>query len=359
MEKILWNEKDFTIEYLKTSITINSYIGCNLGCEYCILSSLEFPEKAMKIYDEASVVEQLLIHKYFTRDLTPISVNNKSDPLLPEVKQSTFRIFKILEQEKLKNPIYLISKMELSRKDIEFLDSLELNIYVFYSFSGLGDNLEKVTFDYQERRIQKLKAAHRIKKIHYWRPLIVGQNDDEETIKRMIDIVAPIFDASIVSGLRVNEKVNSKFQELKIDVPFNDYTKKHKYVEKNVFERINQLRNIYYPNYLLFRHTSCLTSYWQNKPDFLHNDRKPTNCIVFNCPNTVNCSNRKKPDVKIIAENLNKIGRQNNYVIKNDHIMFEGAMSQEDLSYLNINLGFKALSEKKELTVSESVIEVD
>jgi hypothetical protein len=54
-----------------------------------------------------------------------------------------------------------------------------------------------------------------------------------------------------------------------------------------------------------------------------------------------------------------KIGRDNAYELRKDHIMFEGAMSQEDLSYLNINLGFKALSEKKELTVSESVIEVD
>jgi DNA repair photolyase len=259
LEKQLWNGKDFTIEYLKTSITINSYIGCNLGCEYCILSSLEFPEKPLKIMNENSLVEQLYSHKYFTLNLTPISVNNKSDPLLPEVKQSTFKIFKLLEEANIKNPIYLISKMDLNERDIEFLDSLDLNIYVFFSFSGLGSNLERVTLGFQERRINKLRNAKKIKKIHYWRPLIAGENDDEMTITRMLDIVAPVFDASIVSGLRVNEKVNSKFKELQIDVPFNDYTKKHKYVEKHVFERVNHIRNQLYPNYLLFRHTSCLT----------------------------------------------------------------------------------------------------
>ncbi|WNQ09658.1 hypothetical protein MJA45_18760 [Paenibacillus aurantius] len=358
MEKVLWNGRDYTIEYLKTSISINAYVGCYLGCEYCILSSLEFPERPLKIFDEESLVEQLLQNQYFTHDITPISINNKSDPLLREVKQSTMNILKILERYRLQNPIYLISKLELTDEDLEYLDSLNLNIYVFFSFSGLDTQLEKVTISYQERRIRRLAQAKNIKKIHYWRPLIAGENDSEEQIRHMLEVVSPVFNVSIVSGLRVNETVNERFSNLNKNVPFNEYTKKHKYVEKEVFERVNRIRNDICPDYLLFRHTSCITSYWLGKPDFLHNDRKPLNCTVFNCPNHFRCSNRQKPPESHINEMLFKISRDNEYEIRDDHIMFSGAMSQEDLSFLNLNLGFKALSEKKLPTVSESVIEV-
>ncbi|KGE16523.1 hypothetical protein [Paenibacillus wynnii] len=358
MEKLLWNDRDYSIEYLKTSISINTHVGCYLGCEYCILSSLEFPKRPLQILDEESVVEQLLQNKYFTKDITPISINNKSDPLLREVKNSTFNIMKILEKYNIKNPIYLISKIELTEKEIEFLDSLELNLYVFFSFSGLKTDLEKVTAEYQVRRIKKLEKAKNIKKIHYWRPLITGENDSNEQIKHMLELVSPIFDVSVISGLRVNDTVNERLVNLDKNVPFNEYTKKHKYVEKEVFDRINKIRKELCPEYLLFRHTSCITCYWLEKADFLHNDRKNFNCTVFDCPNIRRCSERKMPDHSLIREMMLRIGIKNNYEIREDHIMFMGALSQEDLSYLNLNLSFKALSEIKLPTVSESVIEV-
>ncbi|MRG27782.1 hypothetical protein [Laceyella tengchongensis] len=357
--KVLWKGKDFTIEYLKTSISINSFVGCYLGCEYCILYSLEFPSKPLKIMDEEDAVMQLLAHKYFTFGLTPISINNKSDPLLKEVKDSTFKIMKVLERERVTNPIYLISKLELTDEDIDFLDSLKLNVYVFYSFSGLGNHLEKVSTRYQEYRIKKLSHARNIKKIHYWRPLIVGENDDETTIRHMLEVVSSVFDVSIVSGLRVNEKVKKAFDRLNISVPFNNYTIKHKYVEKEVFERVRQIRDEICPDYPLFRHTSCLTSYWAGTPDFNHHDRKKINCTIFNCPNQSVCATRKKPSTDLIDKLLSRIGKENEYEIREDHVMFKGVMSQEDLSFLNLNMGFKALSEKKAPTASESVIEVE
>lgn len=358
-DKVFWKGKDFTIEYLKTSISINAYVGCYLGCEYCILSSLEFPSRPLKIIDEEAAVMQLLAHKYFTRGLTPISINNKSDPLLKEVKESTFKIMKVLERERVTNPIYLISKLELTDEDIAFLDSLELNVYVFYSFSGLGNHIEKVSTRYQEYRIKKLSQAKNIKKIHYWRPLIVGENDDEATIRHMLEVVSQVFDVSIVSGLRVNESVKKTFDRLNISVPFNNYTIKHKYVEKEVFERVNRIRNEICPDYPLFRHTSCLTSYWAGKPDFNHHDRKKINCTMFDCPNQSVCATRQKPTNEKIDKLLSWIDKDNEYEIREDHVMFKGVMSQEDLSFLNINMGFKALSEKKAPTASESVIEVE
>jgi len=318
---------------------------------------LKFPAKPLKILDEEALVIQLLENKYFTSGLTPISINNKSDPLLLEVKASTFEILKIMQRYELDNPIYIISKLELTEKDIEFLDSLDLNLFVFFSFSGLQTDLEKVSITYQEKRIKKLEQAKGFKKIHYWRPLIAGENDSDQQIEYMFDVVAPVFDASVVSGLRVNDKVNSKLLQLNKNVTFNDYTKRHKYVEKEVFHRIQKIRMERCPDYLLFRHTSCMTCYWTGSADFLHNDRYSFNCNVFDCPNTHLCSQRKLPDHSQIREKMQVIGIDNHYEVLKDHILFSGALSQEDLSYLNLNLGFKALSEVKVPTVSESVIE--
>lgn len=230
---------------------------------------------------------------------------------------------------------------------------------MFYSFSGLGNHLEKVSTRYQEYRIKKLAQTKRIKKIHYWRPLIVGENDDEETIRHMLEVVSPVFDVSIVSGLRVNETVKKTFDRMNINVPFNNYTIKHKYVEKEVFDRINRIRNEICPDYQLFRHTSCLTSYWAGLPDFNHHDRKPLNCTVFDCPNQSVCSKRSKPNATHISKLLAQIGKDNEFEIRKDHVFFRGELNQEDLSFLNLNMGFKALCEKKAPTVSESVIEVE
>jgi DNA repair photolyase len=358
VDKVLWHSKDYSMEYLKTSISINSYVGCNLGCEYCILSTLEFPERPLKIMDEDAVVMQLLENCYFIRDVTPISINNKSDPWLPEVKESTFQILKLLEQQQINNPIYLISKLELTENDIDFLDALDLRIYVFFSISGLKGDLERLSEKYHKRRVSKLASAKNIKKIHYWRPLIMGENDSDESIRMMLQMVHPVFDASVVSGLRVNEAVYSRLKNLEKEVPYNEYTKKHKFVEKEVFDRIHKIRNEVCPDYLLFRHTSCVTSYWMGQPDFLHNNRKPQNCAVFHCPNTWRCQTRRKPDSDTINMLLYRINRTNEYEIREDHILFKGELTQEDLSFLNLNLQFKSFCGSLLLSASESVIEV-
>lgn len=73
------------IEYLKSSISISSYTGCSIGCKYCILSSLSNHNVIDKIYDEQELIINLLKHKYFVRNFTPITINNRTDPFLTPI----------------------------------------------------------------------------------------------------------------------------------------------------------------------------------------------------------------------------------------------------------------------------------
>ena len=86
------------IEYLKSSISISSYSGCTINCKYSILSSLKNRLDVVKVFDEEQLVEDLFQNKFFVKDFTPVTINNRTDPFLNKiVKESTFKILDCFE----------------------------------------------------------------------------------------------------------------------------------------------------------------------------------------------------------------------------------------------------------------------
>ena len=147
------------IQYLKSFLSINTHVGCNLGCAYCICHAFGLPTSPQKITTPKQLMKLLFKNKYFLPNVTPIAINNKSDPLLPEVKDSTLEVLKLFAKYKLKNPLIIISKLSYSPEEVDLIESFSLNLYHFTSYSGLSFPLEKVNNKIQKKNIKLLSKT--------------------------------------------------------------------------------------------------------------------------------------------------------------------------------------------------------
>jgi len=83
------------VEYRKSGLSLNHIQGCPLGCAYCIrhtygLWDQDLPRALMT---DADAVEQLVSHRYFQPDITPIQLFNRAtDPFLPVVRPHIFAV---------------------------------------------------------------------------------------------------------------------------------------------------------------------------------------------------------------------------------------------------------------------------
>lgn len=333
----------YAVEYLKSSLSVSSYVGCPMGCKYCVLSSLDFETKLQKITEENDLVKRLLSNRYFVSGFTPISINNRTDPFLnTSVKSSTFKILELLAENKVKNPLLLITKRSLTQTELKFLDGLNLNTHLFLSYSGLPKLVEPINDTLDKDFLANLKKAENIKPIHYWRPIIEGINDDEPTLEKVLRHVQPHFFCSIVSGIRLTKEVRNSLKKCTgIKFKLNPEHAVHKYLSSETTRRILELRNRVCQDYLLFRHTSCVLSFLSGIPDYNAHYVKPQNCI-FGCPNYALCDRIGRPPNGKIEKLLKHIGKEGmRHTFEDKNLNFEGTLSQEERSFLRHNLMFK------------------
>ena len=342
------------LNYLKSSISISSYDGCTIGCEYCILSTLEDRNKVKKIADENELVSELLSFRLYTKSI-PISVNNQTEPFLnKEVTDSTIKILKILQERKVENPIMLITKGYLNDEQIKELSKIKLSLIILYTFSGLSEKMENRSEKIQIETMEKLSKLENIKLLNYYRPIIEGINTDSETINHVTAIVSKYCKASIISGIRINTYLDEKLSKLGVKIP-PKYDPDHKVLLPETYQKILKTFEKINPQYPVFKKTSCGISYILNRADYNGHSARiyycSPKCISYpicigsskigfcneKCPNYLNC---KKESERIISEKdfqtlLEEIGLGNSkFEIKEHYIKMEGTYWQEEISYL-------------------------
>ena len=295
------------VQYLKSALSVNTHYGCDLDCVYCILSAHGFPGEPLRMVEPEDAVTLLYNSGYPLKMGMPIAVNNKSEPLHPLVKKDTFRILELLAKKKIKNPVQIISKLGYDDEDLEFLEKLSMNLYHFTSYAGLPSAVEPVNDKKRLDTIKTLKENTSIKVIHYWRPIIEGVNDRIDDMVNILDFVAHNCDATLVSGIKLPKTVIQNLKEcVGIDIEYDYLSTEIKRLNPDVFRALAKISHEKYPDFPLFRHTSCVFSFFESYPDYWCNYTfGDSNCNPY-CPKFKECTGNHFPSPELIQKEIRR-----------------------------------------------------
>ncbi len=331
------------IEFLKSGISINSQLGCNIGCKYCIVG--EFQRNVEKEASPQAIVSQLKSHRFYHENI-PLIINNRSEPLFPELKPDTVEFLRLLKENGFNNPKILISKLPFGSDNMDVLNNN--NVFIFRTISGLPAHVEPTSTKSNIHKIlienSHIKENTDAKIIHYWRPVIRRLNSSEETIKDMLTNVCPHFDASVVSGIRVTHHIKTLMEQFGGDLSDWNEDTNHKFLPPDIWNNILTCREKINPDYLLFRHTSCTISYFTNKPDYnLHycKAKNLKNCQT--CPLYNKCTSfEKNINENELNQYFKQLGKIFTYEISaKNTLKINTPIYQDELSFLKMATQYK------------------
>ena len=350
--------KELSIEYLKSYLSINSYIGCTINCAYCFLAPIKIvPMRPIKVIDEKELVNQTVNSIYFKENVTVLSLNNRTDPFItPEVAESTYKILKELNDRGLKNIVTVTTKgliTEEMAKKLSELDNIRLVIIV--TFNGINQKIQPISPEVQKNTMINISKYKNIRLLQQCRPIIKGINDSFEILNETVKFASKYCDATIYQGIRVNDAIKERLKEREYD--YTGKQDRHKVKDKEVDDIFKEIEKDFNGEYHIFDHTSCCLSYIFEEKDYnMHYKKK--NCDNT-CPNFSKCMSNEsiKINEEIIRKELNKINVYDEYELNGDEIYIKGSLNDEQRSYIRHVLGLSAKSEKRESTYSEKIME--
>jgi DNA repair photolyase len=333
------------IEYRKSGLSVNHVVGCPLNCAYCVRhfwDNFEQKEPQLLASDEQAF-SRLLAHECFIPHKTPIQLFNRAtDPFLPAVKPHTFRFAALMDEHKLTNHLLVITRYRVSQSDVVFLESLtNVKITLLFTYSGMnGSSIEPIP---ESIPTDSIKVASeyksRIKTILYWRPIVPGWNDSEETLAKVLR-VARFADAIVFTGLFFRKQQDAFFRRNGIGVPYQEFHRR-KVLPSELESRVlaaYQKSGIGVP---IFRKTSCAVSHIHGYSDYNGHYGVPELCDI--CPKDqlglcARC--HLKPTDSEFQELLSRYGYATAYEISDGHITTSD-LSEEERYHVQHSLGFQ------------------
>ncbi|MBU2616026.1 MAG: hypothetical protein KKC19_02890 [Nanoarchaeota archaeon] len=348
------DRKPYALEYLKSALSVNTHVGCVLGCEYCVVDEFA-PGGIGRIYSPEEAVDTLLGSTLFIPEITPITLNNRTDPLLPEVSRDTFEMVRILNEKGIRNPRVIVSKLHLKKEGLRTLEDSCAETYFFVTYSNLPSPVERVPHRLQRESLKTLSEGIRVHPIHYWRPLIQGLNDDVQSLEEVLRDVSPVCEGSVLSGLRLDANIAQKVVGFGGNISGWAGDTKHKYLPTEIVEKILELRDAIFSDYPLYRHTSCAICVPQGIRDYNFHFLKPSNCLP-GCPNVNNCTFPDKPSCDEIDHAISVLGLKNSWHFDGTMLRVSGSMNEEERSCISHQLGYPIVVENIIRAPSEEVI---
>lgn len=334
------------VEHLKSGLSISTHVGCQMGCDYCVLSIMGTFSKGPILEDDPeSIVNYLLKDdSLFVNGETPLFINNRTDPLVPSVRDYTYRLLELCKIKNIVSPIIIISKFAPKAELTPFFEVLRL-MYV-YSYSGYKHDFN---FDKIDSDIHSIcRNVPPYARFHYLRPIIPGINDKEEDICRILNkFYEAGFAGSILAGFRVNKENRGML------MPNYDYNTQHKIFPTDKYCELYKQMGGYYN---LFRHTSCGISYFSKSCNKLGYQDRAGHCFP-NCANYKICAARREVSssevIAFMGSRLPNITKWN-YVTGALHI--EDEVSQEIVAFIQNALGVRVAANNLILSLSEQLI---
>lgn len=334
------------VAYRKSGLSLNHIIGCSLDCVYCVrhfFDNFEMKEPQMLCTDEEAV-NQLVNHQFFIPDVTPIQIFNRAtDPFLTNVKKHTHEVLERLDALGLKNQILVITRAKVTKEDVDQLEELEnVQVNLLVTYSGITDvRIEPVAKNRITVKSIETIAKHKkkTKLILYWRPIVVGWNDDAESFERVFN-VAQYTDAIVYTGYYHRPENYAYLKKIGLEISYGDFARRKflpKELENRVFEAYNK-SGLEIP---LFRKTSCGVTYTQQLPDY--NGHWGVNELCDICPQAQRelCDREYKAPTKTEFQKLlDTYNYDTPFLIEDGHIWTEG-LGEEKRYHLQHTLGYQ------------------
>lgn len=258
------------VEYRKSGLSLNHIQGCPLDCAYCIRHTygLWDERQPRALMSDADAVAELVGHRYFQADVTPIQLFNRAtEPFLPTVRPHTYAVLEDLDDRGLTNHVLVITRHALKAEDIHRLNALKhLKVTLLFTYSGIDNKrIEPYPSDVaaESLRLMSSPAVRRYRTVLYWRPLVPGLNDSDEHLDRAYGL-SQLADATVFTGLFYRDQIAEYYKANGLPEPY-DETARRKIVPETLERRV---LGAFTDTTSLFRKTSCAVSYAHGLPDY-------------------------------------------------------------------------------------------
>ncbi|PFL57208.1 hypothetical protein COJ27_29855 [Bacillus cereus] len=241
-----------TIWSYKGLLVLNPFLGCNYGCVYCFREDVTngnsdwfLKGQPVRVAEDEELFKSLLQHELFIKDETIIALHSATtEPFLPSVKSSTFKLIELIHKNKLKNPILIITKYYLTEEDVSRLAyyAKDLNILLFLTYNANPPEIEplgnKPKFKELRWKTRDILARYpEVKWLHYYRPIIEGWNDSVEQIKESLEYGAPS-GISVIGGMKLIPDLHSYLKERNAPLPKGTYKENTKAMPEDLTKKI-------------------------------------------------------------------------------------------------------------------------
>jgi len=231
---------------------------------------------------DAQAVEELVNHRYFQPQVTPLQLFNRAtDPFLPVVRPHTFAVLEDLDRRGLRNHVLVITRHQMKPEDIERLNQLRhLKVTLLFTYSGITDKTIEPypsSVAAESLKLMSAPAQRKYRTVLYWRPLVPGLNDSPEHLDAAYQLAAHA-DATVFTGLFYRDEIAEYYRANNLREPYGD-TARRKIVPETLEARVLAAFDSSTP---LFRKTSCAVSYAHGLPDYNGHYGVPELCDI--CP---------------------------------------------------------------------------
>ena len=256
------------VEYRKSGLSLNHVVGCPLDCGYCVRHLFQNFEmkRPHLVLDDEEAVRLLTGHWAFRAHRTPIQIFNRAtDPFLPKVKDHLLATLRLLDAQRLTNPVLVITRWRIEENDVAVLEALEhLKVTVLVTWSGIDDpRIEPVDSGIAERSLAMLaRHARKTKAVLYWRPVVAGLNDSDAHIAQA-RALAPLADATVFTGLFHRAEIREYLHSVGVEDLYAEIPRRKimpQAVERRILEAFRDAP--------LFRKTSCGVAYAHGIADY-------------------------------------------------------------------------------------------
>ena len=335
------------VEYRKSGLSLNHIQGCPLDCAYCIRHTYGLWDQRIPraLMSDAAAVEELVNHRYFQPDITPVQVLNRAtDPFLPVVRPHTFAVLEDLDGRGLHNHVLVITRHQMKPGDIGRLNALRhIKVTLLFTYSGIDDKRiepysSAVAAD--SLRLMSAPERRRYRTILYWRPLVPGLNDSGEHLRRAHDL-ACYADATVFTGLFYRDEIAAYYKASGLPEPYGD-TARRKIVPETLELRVLAAFGQYTP---LFRKTSCAVSYAHGLPDYNGHVGIAEICDICPAGQVDLCRTAHRiPTAGQLHEAAARVGHANGMVVEDitdRAAVVSGFGSEQPRYYMQHALGFQ------------------